>query len=38
VVEGSGAAEAPVRRKADRIETVDAGDAGSLESLLDAIG
>jgi glycosyltransferase involved in cell wall biosynthesis len=38
VVEGSGAAEAAVRRKADRIETVDAGDAGSLESLLDAIG
>ncbi len=38
VVEGSGAAEAAVRRQADRIETVDAGDAGALESLLDAIG
>jgi GT2 family glycosyltransferase len=38
VVEGSGAAEGNVRRKADRIETIAVGDAEAIDSLLHTIG
>jgi hypothetical protein len=38
VVEGSGAAEGAVRRRANRIETFAVGDVAALESLLDSIG
>lgn len=38
VVEEAGKAEGNVCRKADRIETVAAGDAAAIESLLDSIG
>lgn len=38
VVEGAGKPEGTAGRKADRIETLAAGDSASIASLLDAIG